>query len=272
VVRELVRTGTPLTLGVEQRFLTIMFTDIQNFSSHAERMPPNELLGQMSVYFEQVSRAIAQEYGTVDKFIGDGVMAFWGAPVERPDHALRACAAALRATRRMSEANDRWAEQGGTRLRIRIGLHSADVLVGNVGSTERLSYTVMGDGVNIAARLEGMNKVFGTTICISENVRTAAGPKLVVRPLREIRVKGRVSALMTYELLGIEDESDSEVSVRAEDGRLARMTWEAWQSLQSGDVEKAAQGYQAILEAFPGDDVARSQLDACEASQFERLG
>jgi adenylate cyclase len=266
VVRELIRTGTPLTLGVEQRFMTVLFTDIESFTSLSEDMSPNELLDQMSVYFERVSGAITQEFGTVDKFIGDGVMAFWGAPVERPDHALRACAAALRAARRMTEVNDQWEREGRPKLRVRIGLHSADVLVGNVGSTERLSYTVMGDGVNVAARLEGMNKVFGTKICVSDGVLAAAGTSLVVRPIREVHVKGRSHALIAYELMGIDGE-DAEIAASEQDARLSRMTWDAWRQLQRGDVAKAAQIYRAILDAFPGDPVARSQLETCDVPQ-----
>jgi adenylate cyclase len=153
VVRKLIKTGTPLTLGVEQRAMTVLFTDLQDFSSLAEQMEPNDLLSQLSVYFEAVSQAIAEEHGTVDKFIGDGIMAFWGAPVHRADHALRGCRGALRAARRMQRLNDEWSAEGRPRLNLRIGLHCAEVLVGNVGSSERLSYTVMGDGVNVAARL-----------------------------------------------------------------------------------------------------------------------
>jgi class 3 adenylate cyclase len=107
----------------------------------------------MSVYFEQVSRAISDEHGTVDKFIGDGIMAFWGAPIVLEDHALRACAGALRAARRMEDLNADWHRQGKPSFRLRIGLNSASVLVGNVASTERFSYTVMGDGVNVASRM-----------------------------------------------------------------------------------------------------------------------
>ena len=261
VVRELIRTGAPLTLGVEQRFMTVMFTDIEDFSSLSEQLPANDLLGQMSVYFEEVSRAITQEAGTVDKFIGDGVMAFWGAPAERRDHALRACAAALRATRRMAVVNERWASEGRPKFRVRIGLHSADVLVGNIGSTERLSYTVMGDGVNVAARLEGMNKVFGTTICVSDSVIKAAGSALVVRPLREVQVKGRMHEFMAYELLGIEGDDDPEVAVREADARRGRMTWDAWRHLERGDLAQASSGYRAILDDFPGDPIAESQLE-----------
>src|SRR5262249_34662912 len=158
---------------------------------HAEQMAPNALLDQMSVYFEQVSRAISEEHGTVDKFIGDGIMAFWGAPVALDDHVLRACAGALRAARRMERVNMAWRAEGRASIRTRIGLHCDNVLVGNVGSSERLSYTVMGDGVNVASRLEGMNKSFGTTICISDSVFDAVSSEIVVRPLRRVRVKGR---------------------------------------------------------------------------------
>jgi adenylate cyclase len=159
VIRGLIKSGIPLTLGVEKRCLTILFTDLENFSTHAEQSSPDDLLAQMSVYFEQVCGAISEEKGTVDKFIGDGVMAFWGAPVGLEDHAVHACAGAIRAVRRLEQVNDGWRAEGKPTLRIRIGLNSGDVLVGNVGSSDRFSYTVMGDGVNVAARLEGLNKV-----------------------------------------------------------------------------------------------------------------
>src|SRR6516165_3945583 len=112
VVRKLIKTGTPLTLGVEQRFLTVLFSDLQDFSTLAEQMAPDDLLSQLSTYFEAVSHAIAEESGTVDKFIGDGIMAFWGAPVHRDDHVLRGCCGAMRATRRMEQLNADWSKEG----------------------------------------------------------------------------------------------------------------------------------------------------------------
>ena len=212
VVRALIKTGIPLALGVESRFMTVLFADLQDFSSLAEQMAPNDLLAQLSVYFETVSRAIAEEHGTVDKFIGDGVMAFWGAPARRDDHVLRACCGALRAARRMQQLNLDWRAQGRPPLRLRIGLHCAEVLVGNVGSSERLSYTVMGDGVNVAARLEGINKEFGTTICISDSVVEAVGSDIVARPIKKVQVKGRKHKFMVYELLGIRTSDDPELA------------------------------------------------------------
>jgi class 3 adenylate cyclase/ABC-type nitrate/sulfonate/bicarbonate transport system substrate-binding protein len=265
VVRQLIKTGTPLTLGVESRFMTVLFADLQDFSSLAEQMAPNDLLAQLSVYFEAVSHAVAEESGTVDKFIGDGVMAFWGAPAHRDDHVLRGCCGAMRATRRMDQLNADWSKQGRPPLHLRIGLHCADVLVGNVGSSERLSYTVMGDGVNVAARLEGINKTFGTTICISDSIVDAAGPNIVARPIRKVQVKGRKREFMIYELLGIKTSDDPELKASEDAVRLCELTREASFYFERGELHQAARGYQEILHAFPDDPVAKSLLAMCSA-------
>jgi adenylate cyclase len=262
IVRKLIKTGTPLTLGVEQRFITVLFTDLKDFSTLSEQMAPNDLLAQLSRYFEVVSKAIAEEHGTVDKFIGDGIMAFWGAPAHRDDHVMRACCGALRGARRMQQLNTEWSAQGRPPLQLRIGLHCADVLVGNVGSSTRLSYTVMGDGVNVAARLEGMNKTFGTTICVSDSVFNAVASEVVARPLRHVHVKGRKQEFMVYELLGMTGAGDAEIEARSSDRRLSQMTWEASECFERGDLGEAARRYRKILEEFPSDTVAKSMLEA----------
>ena len=203
LVRELVDSGRPLVPHVEPRFMTIFFSDVENFSTIAERMTPQELSEQTSLYFETVTSAIAEEHGTIDKFIGDSVMAFWGAPSVVDDHVFRACVAALKASRRMARRNEQWAAAGRKRMTTRIGIHCANVVVGNVGSPERLSYTVMGDGVNIASRLEGLNKQFGTSICISEEVYDRVAGRVVARRLERLAVKGRTADLLVYELLDV---------------------------------------------------------------------
>jgi adenylate cyclase len=262
LVKGLIKSGIPLALGVEKRNLTILFSDLENFSTHAEQSTPDALLEQMSVYFEEVSRAISDEKGTVDKFIGDGIMAFWGAPVELADHPLRACAGALRAARRMERINATWRAEGKPMFHIRVGLNSAEVLVGNVGSSDRFSYTVMGDGVNVAARLQGMNKAFGTMICISDSVFNLVGSAIVARPLRRVQVRGRRQEFMVYELLGMANSNDPELAHRADDQRLSEMTWNASASFEQRDLPKAARQYRAILKQFPNDPVAKSMLDA----------
>lgn len=206
VVRQLVENGRPLALGVETKQLTILFCDLENFTAHAEKLAPDQLLNQVSAYFSMVTEAVAAEQGTVDKFIGDAVMAFWGAPVELENHALSACRSAMRIVRGMARLNESWAEQGKPTMRMRIGVNTAEVLVGNIGSNERLNYTAIGDGVNVASRLQSVNKQFGSCVCISDSVYAAVSEHVVVRPLGCITVKGRSSEFPTYELLGIRGE------------------------------------------------------------------
>jgi adenylate cyclase len=203
IVRQLVESGKPLELGVEKRRLTMLFADLENFSTVSQIIPPDQLLEQLSAIFSCATSAISDEGGTVDKFIGDSVMAFWGAPSEVSDHALRGCRAALRIAARIDRLNREWREQGRPTLRIRIGLHTAEVLVGNIGTPDRLSYTAIGDGVNVASRLEGINKQFGTTICISEELYGHVAEVAQVRPLGSVAVKGRSGESMVYELLHI---------------------------------------------------------------------
>jgi class 3 adenylate cyclase/ABC-type nitrate/sulfonate/bicarbonate transport system substrate-binding protein len=266
VVRQLIKSGIPLTLGVEPRFLTVFFSDLENFSSHSETLAPSDLLIQISTYLEEVSAAIADEGGTVDKFIGDGVMAFWNAPVQRPDHVIRACAGALRAARRMEHVNDAWEAEGRPRIRIRIGLNCANVLVGNVGSSARLSYTALGDGVNVAARLEGINKVFGTTICISDSIYDQVRAEILARPLKRVQVKGRKTEFMIYELLALRASDDPELRIRDRDEQLNTMTWKASELFQAGDFPAAERAYRTIVENFPDDSVAELMLKECEES------
>jgi class 3 adenylate cyclase len=262
IVQQLIDSGSPLTLSGESRFLTIFFSDLEDFSAVSEKIPPADLMRQVSSYFEEVTHAVAAESGTIDKFIGDSVMAFWNAPTAIDDHVYRACRAAVRAAARLKALNDRWRQEGRPQMRIRIGVNCADVVVGNVGSSDRLSYTAMGDGVNVASRLEGLNKVFGTTICISDSVYDAVSDRIVARPLRPVSVKGRQSRFMVYELLGIRDALDAEL--RAGDGaiELCAMTAAAMTALTSGRIAEATMRYDAIVDRFPGDAVARLVRDS----------
>jgi len=259
LVRQLLESEQKLQLGGRSRFLTIFFCDLEAFSTLSEQVPSQDLLMRVSAYLGLVTKVIEAEQGTIDKFMGDGVMAFWGAPALLEDHAWRACVAALSIQRGMEEMNARWVAEGHKPMRVRVGIHSDAVLVGNIGSKERMSYTVMGDGVNVAARLEGVNKEYRTSICVSHSVYKEVGERLCVRPIEEVTVKGRRSTVPIYELLGIHG-SDPAFEPDADTVELCRMTRLAHEAAIAGDKAAALQRYREIVARFPGDPVATALL------------
>jgi adenylate cyclase len=240
----------------------MFFTDIEGFSTLSESEPSQQLLPRVSEYFSNVTGAVEREKGTVDKYIGDAVMAFWGAPLRVDDHVYLACVAAVRAQRAMKTSNAQWAAQKLAPLNVRIGIHCDSVLVGNVGSKERLSYTVMGDGVNVAARLEGMNKELGTWICVSHAVYRAAGERLWLRPIDTITVKGRKGELLVYELMAIKG-ADADVGGTAQEIDLCVATVDAFAIYSGGDLVGALAAYQDILQRYPADPVAVRMIAKC---------
>lgn len=265
LVRELLQSEQKLEIGGSSRFLTVFFSDIEGFSEFSESVPSRDLLVRVSDYLSIVTGAVNRELGTIDKFVGDGVMAFWGAPNLLEDHALRACIAALRVQSGVAELNRGLEDKGLKPMQVRIGIHSDAVLVGNIGSLDRMSYTVIGDGVNIAARLETVNKSYGTNICISHAVYKEAGDALCTRPIGDVIVKGRRSSVTIHELLGafgIAPEFEPDAATL----RLARLSSEAHVALVSGDKAGARALYREILDEFPADGVARKALETLETS------
>lgn len=264
LVRQLIDSGVGTRLGVESRYLTMLFTDIEGFSTISEIEPSQQLLKRVSEYFSIVSGAIEHEGGTVDKYIGDAVMAFWGAPLHHEQHAYAACVAAVRASRRLAVLNGIWRKQNLHELKLRIGIHSDAVLVGNIGSAERMSYTVMGDGVNVASRLEGLNKEMGTWICLSHSVYREAGERLCLRPIDSVAVKGRKGELLVYELLGVRD-ADSEVQPTAAQLRLCELTAQAYAQFAQSHWGAAEQAYLNLVLEFPEDPVGQRMLSKSRA-------
>ena len=256
LVTQLLQSEQKLELGGHSRFLTIFFSDLEGFSTMSEEVPSQELLLRVSAYLELVTKTVNQEHGTIDKFIGDGVMAFWGAPALLDDHAWRSCVAAMRIQRGMDALNERWRAEGLKPLNVRMGIHSDAVLVGNIGSKERMSYTVMGDGVNIAARLEGTNKEFHTRILISHSVFKEAGERLCVRPIDDVTVKGRRGKVPIYELMGVYGADDPGLEPSPETQRLSKLTRLAYEALVKEDYALASRRYREILAEFPDDPVA----------------
>ncbi len=200
LVRQLLEGRQEPALGGEVRTLTILFSDIKGFTSISERLAPLELARQLGDYLSVVTRRIQDRQGTVDKYIGDAVMAFWGAPHEVPDHAFHACSAILEA---LADLELQTAEKPFLKeFHTRIGIHTASVVVGNFGCEDRLNYTVIGDGVNLASRLEGLNKVFGTQVMLSEDTAALVSDRFVTRRLAQVAVVGRTRPVTVSELIG----------------------------------------------------------------------
>ena len=201
VIEKMMASNKPPALVGEMRNVTLYFSDIANFSSFSEGISASDLVLAMNQYFSAMTDIIEECGGFVDKYIGDAIVAVFGAPLDDPDHAANAVRAALRCAARLGELDRTAAAFQGHILRQRIGLNSGEALVGNIGSHRRFNYTVMGDMVNVASRLEGANKFFGTTVIASETTMALTGAAFVWRELDTIRVKGRVGATKIYEPL-----------------------------------------------------------------------
>lgn len=201
VVEQLIQHPDMLALGGEERAATMLFSDIVHFSAMAERLNPAQLVALLNEYFSAMSDIVVAHGGIIDKYLGDGVMAEFGVPVPLEDHALRACRAALRMQSELVKLREGWARNGRPPLHARIGINTGRVLVGNLGSARVMDYTVMGDHVNLASRLEGSNKAYGTSILVSEFTWQEAGTALHGREIDRIRVVGRSQPVAVYEVL-----------------------------------------------------------------------
>jgi len=257
VIDQIIQNPDLLQLGGENRRLTIFFSDVAGFTSISERITPNELVTLLNEYLSEMSDIVMKYDGTVDKFEGDAVMAFYGAPYHFPDHAAKACLAAIEMQERLVDMRAAWQKQNKDQLFVRIGMNTGDVVVGNMGSKTRMDYTVMGDAVNLAARLEGVNKTYGTGIIVSEFTYREAKDSIEVRHLDRIRVKGKEEPITIYELVG-----------RA--GRLADPVRELLACFDDGlrlfnerNWKQARQRFRDGLRINPDDGPCRVYADRC---------
>jgi adenylate cyclase len=208
VVRTIAENPEALELGGKEVEATIFFSDLANFTNFSEHLHPKALVGFLNEYFTPMTRVILEYQGELDKFIGDAIMARWGVLLPSERHALSACQAALKMQEALAGLQEGWRDRNMPLLSARMGLHSGLVVAGNVGSSDRVNYTVMGDAVNLASRLETVNKIYGTDIIISEDTLRLAGPGLLVRELDWIRVKGRQGHVTIFELLDPDKHND----------------------------------------------------------------
>ena len=243
LVKRLISDGQGARLGGDVRPMSVMFVDMAGFTGMSERSG-DRIIPLLSRFFDAVSAAVQGHGGTIDKFIGDAVMAFWGAPASNPDHALDCCRAALACLKAVGELVDD--EQ--RRVEIRIGINSGDMLVGNIGSEVRLNYTVIGDAVNVASRLESTNKEYATHIVIGPETRRLAGDRIVVRELDRLAVYGRAGGLQIYELLDMADAS------------VETLEWV--KSYEAGLASYRARDFAGAIEAFEKAQQLRGQDQA----------
>lgn len=261
VVNELVANPALLRLGGEKRPVTILFSDLVGFTSLSERMDPEQLVTLLNRYLDEMSNLVLTEGGTLDKYIGDAIMALYGAPTPQPDHAYRACRTALRMQSRLRELNLEWKQQGSPELHLRIGINTGAPVVGNIGGERRFDYTALGDAVNLAARLETACNTYGVGILISQHTVREAGDQLLVRELDCVAVYGKGEPVHVFELIGLRD--DDQVS-RAEFLTHYREGLEAY---RRRDFELAEQYFQAAAQAEPRDETVCIYLERCRRYQ-----
>lgn len=258
LVRQLIQTGEDARLGGQTRELTVLFSDITDFTPTCEGMPPQELMLHLSEYLDELTRVIIEHGGTVDKYIGDGIMAFWGAPARDPAHAERACQAALASRERLAALNARWTARGSVPFPTRWGIHTGETVVGNVGSTERMNYSAIGDGVNLASRLEAVNKIYHTSIIVSQSTRDAAGDGFFCRPLGAVAVKGKQECVRIFELM-----CTATAPSRADAERLAMLFEAGLQRYLRREWTDAADAFERAKAAFPTDGPTAVYLQRC---------
>ncbi|KFZ31264.1 hypothetical protein IDSA_00570 [Pseudidiomarina salinarum] len=256
LVNDIVAHPEAQDLTGQVKELTVLFSDVRGFTSFAEQVPPAQLTTVMNQLLSPVTRAIHEHRGTIDKYMGDAVMAFWGAPLPDNDHAWHAVQGAVAMQRALVDTNQQFRQQGLPALQMGIGVHTGAMNVGNMGSDFRMAYTVLGDNVNLGSRIEGLTKVYGTPILISEDTCQALTAEqrqqLPLRPVDKVRVKGRQAPVMLFQVLSETPDEKSRYALTS-----------GWQAYQQGDFNAALDYYKAALAAEPDDALALLFRDRC---------
>ena len=266
VIGQLMDNPNLLKLGGERREMTAFFSDVQGFSTISEMLTPEELVGLLNVYLTQMSNIIMDYGGTVDKYEGDAIIAFFGAPVDYEDHATRGCLVTIDMQRKLEELRAVWLEEGKPRMDQRIGLNTGAMVVGNMGSEDRFDYTMMGNAVNLAARLEGANKNYGTYSMISEMTYEPAKAAIEARELDLIRVVGINTPVRVYELIAkkgeLSEEQKKGIAYFAKGLELYRK--QEW--------DEATKYFNATFKFIPDDPPAKVFIGRCEAFKANSPG
>lgn len=265
VINQLMDNPDRLRLGGEKKYMTAVFTDVKGFSTISEKLDPTELVRLLNHYLTVMSDIILDLKGTIDKYEGDAIIAFFGAPIPLVDHAERACLAAVRMKQAEAEFNERFIKEGlaPSPLLTRIGINSGDMVVGNMGTERKMDYTIMGNAVNLAARLEGVNKQYGTWMLMSDASFQAGGKKFLTRRLDRVRVVGIHEPVRLHQVVGIPEEIDKELGEAIEVFHRGLDLFEEREWTSAGDL------FRQVLDALPGDGPAEKYLNRCKEYMAE---
>ncbi|MCK4670039.1 MAG: adenylate/guanylate cyclase domain-containing protein [Nanoarchaeota archaeon] len=206
VIEELLKNPSLLKLGGQKREITVFFSDIRGFTTISEEITPEKLVHVLNEYLSAMTKIILNHQGVVDKYIGDAIMAFWGAPLDQPNHAILGCSTAIDMAKDLRELRKKWKQEGFPEIRVGIGLNTGKAVIGNLGSYDRFDYTAIGDTINLGSRLEGITKQYGVEIVISENTQKRVADKFVTRKLDLVAVKGKKRPIFIYELVGRKED------------------------------------------------------------------
>ena len=257
VINEMLKDPTKLKLGGDKKDLSVLFSDIRGFTTVSEKLTPEELVHLLNEYLTVMTDIVFKYDGLLDKYMGDAIMAVFGAPLDQPDHALRACRTALGMMAELGVLQKKWLAEGRPVLNIGIGINTGEMVVGNMGSQMRFDYTVMGDSVNLGSRLEGINKEYGTNIVISEFTQSSVKDALFCRELDSVRVKGKKLPVRIYELIGERASSqDKAAFVNLFEEGLAKYKQGLW--------DEAIAVFRRVLEIRPGDPPSELYIKRCQ--------
>jgi adenylate cyclase len=260
IVRYTLYKGGAIKLGGEKKEVAIFFSDIYDFTSIAEKISTDQINAQLSEYFDHLSNIILEEKGTIDKYIGDAIMAFWGAPTPVENSSFHALRAALKCQLVLSFLNKKWNEEKKPIFITRIGIHFDEVTIGNIGTLERMNYTAMGDGVNLASRLEGINKNYQTKIIVSQSIKDEVGQQFLFRPLDLVNVKGKSKTVKIYELIG-QFGGESEISPTSMQVAFVKEFEKGFEAYFNNERELALKIFLEIEKHYPEDYPTKIFLD-----------
>ena len=266
VVQQLIESPEKLNLGGQEREITAFFSDVQGFTSIAEKLSPKEIVDLLNEFLTEMTDILLEYEGTLDKFEGDAIIAFFGAPNDLPNHSEVACRACIKMQKKLEVLRTRWTSENRPALKMRIGLCSGNAIVGNMGSKNRMDYTMMGDTVNIAARLEGVNKIYGIYTIMSDTTFVAAGNGIVTREIDLIYVVGRKEPIAIYELIGYPEDVNDKMRTTLElyEKGLAAYRIQDW--------DLAIKQFMSALDLSIDDGPSKTMLARCNEYKIDPPG